>query len=396
MSQDIVAACREASGKEFPKPGLRRVSAWVEVDLAGLGRNVALIRADLPAAVGLMYVAKDDAYGLGAVPAVRTVLGAGGDSVAVVTLDEAAELRAAGIRAPILLMGERLEEEWPDVLELDLEPAIGSVAAAEALNRLATRMGRRVAVHLKINTGMNRFGFPWREVEQWSVRLARLDRLEVAGVFGHFAQSDEPDKTYARTQSGRFEGCLDRLREAGISPCRRHHANSGGALELPESHFDLVRVGILAHGVYPSASCRRVAGLEPVMTVKARVVAEQPVDPGDSVGYGMRWTATRRSRIGVMPVGYGDGYPRLRNEGRVLIRGRYVPVVGGVTMDALMVDLTEVPEAGVGDEGVLMGRQGGMEITPYELARLKRSVPYEILLGWRHRLPRVYLEGGGA
>lgn len=396
MSRATVATFREASGNHLRKSGLRRGSAWVEVDLAALARNVGLIRADLPAAVGLMYVAKDDAYGLGAVPAVHTVLGAGADSVAVVTLDEAAELRLAGVRAPMLLLGERLEEEWPDVLELGLEPAIGSVASAESLNRLATRLGRRVAVHLKINTGMNRFGFPWREVDQWSGRLAMLDRLEFAGVFGHFAQSDEPDKTFARTQGARFLACLDRLEEAGIRPRHRHHANSGGTLDLPELHLDLVRVGILAHGVYPSASCRRVPGLEPVMTVKARVVAEQPVEPGDSVGYGMHWRGARRSRIGVLPVGYGDGYPRLRNEGRVLIRGRYAPLVGGVTMDALMVDLTEVPEARVGDEVVLMGRQHGAEITPYELARLKRSVPYEILLGWRHRLPRVYRGAPGA
>jgi alanine racemase len=180
------------------------------------------------------------------------------------------------------------------------------------------------------------------------------------------------------------------LREAGISPRLCHQANSGGTLDLPEAHFDMVRVGILAHGVYPSAVCRRLAGLRPVMSVKARLVADQLLDPGDCVGYGMRWRATRPSRIGVLPIGYGDGYPRLRNEGFVVVAGQFAPIIGGVTMDAMMVDLTDCPAAKTGDVVVLMGEQGNTSVSAYDLATWSRSVVYQILPGWRHRLPRLY------
>ena len=365
-------------------------SAWIEVDLARLAGNFRRLRAALPAACRLLFVAKDDAYGLGSVKAAQVALANGADQLAVFTLGEAAELRTAGVTAPILLLGERLPDELPWVLELELEPCVGRLELARALAEFGRRRARPVPVHLKVNTGMNRFGLPWREAESWSRELAGLRGLDFAGVLSHFAQSDELDKTFARVQLGRFERCLGALRAAGIVPRRVHHCNSGGFLDLAEAHFDLVRVGILAQGVFPSSVCRRLEGLQPVMTVKARLVATQPVEPGDTVGYGMRWRAERPGRIGVLPLGYGDGYPRVRNEGCVLLHGRRVPIVGGVTMDALMVDLTDLPAAQEGDESVLQGTQGTETITVQEIAGLKRSVTYDVLVNWRHRLPRVY------
>lgn len=365
--------------------------AWVEVDLAALAQNFRLIRADLPARTRLLYVAKDDAYGLGAVRASQTALANGADLLAVFTLGEAAQLRDAGIRAPILLLGERLPDELPWVLELGLETCVGRIEIARQLAELGRRRGHPVPVHVKINTGMNRFGLPWRDVANWSAELAQLQGLEFAGALSHFAQSDELEKAFARTQAARFEACLTALRAAGVKPRLVHHCNSGGFLDLPDAHFDLVRVGLLAQGVYPSSVCRRLPGLQPVMSLKARLVAVQKVEPGDTVGYGMRWRAERPGRIGVLALGYGDGFPRVRNEGGALVRGRRAPIVGGVTMDALMLDLTDVPVAEVGDEAVLLGRQGEEEITIHELAALKRSVSYDVLVNWRARLPRVYL-----
>lgn len=368
-------------------------SAWVEVDLDRLADNFRRLRAALPPPKRLLFVAKDDAYGLGSVTAAQVALAHGADQLAVFTLGEAAELRDAGISAPILLLGERLPEELPWVLELGLEPCVGRLEIAQPLAELGRRRNRPVPVHLKLNTGMNRFGLPWREAGAWSRTLAGLTGLEFAGVLSHFAQSDELDKTFARVQLGRFQQCLAALHDAGIVPRQVHHCNSGGFLDLAEAHFDLVRVGILAQGIYPSSVCRQLAGLRPVMSVKARLVATQNVEPGDTVGYGMRWRAERPGRIGVLPLGYGDGYPRVRNEGSVLLHGRRVPVVGGVTMDALMVDLTDLPEAQVGDEAVLQGSQGAETITVQEVAALKRSVTYDVLVNWRHRLPRVYRGG---
>ena len=366
-------------------------SAWVEVDLAALAQNFRLLRAELPAPTRLLYVVKDDAYGLGAVRASQVALANGADQLAVFTLGEAAELRDAGIRAPILLLGERLPDELPWVLELGLEACVGRVEIAQQLAELGRQRGRAVPVHLKINTGMNRFGLPWRRATEWSRELAALQGLEYVGALSHFAQSDELEKAFANTQRVRFEDCVATLRAAGVRPQLLHHCNSGGFLDLPDAHFDIVRVGLLAQGVFPSSVCRRLPGLKPVMAVKARLTAIQELEPGDTVGYGMRWRAERPSRIGLLSLGYGDGFPRVRNEGSALVRGRRVPIVGGITMDALMIDLTDVPAAEVGDETVLMGRQGDAEITAHDIAALKRSVSYDALTGWRTRLPRVYL-----
>lgn len=375
-----------------PSPPRPR-SAWVEVDLSALARNCRLLRAELPAGVRLLYVVKDNAYGLGAVPAARIALASGVDDLAVFTLGEAGELRDGGIHAAILLLGERLPGELPDVLELGVEPCVGRLEIAEELSRLGQQRGRPVPVQIKINTGMNRFGFSWRTCPDWGAQLARMPGLEFAGVLSHFAQSDESEKEFARTQLARLEQCVATLREAGVAPRQIHHCNSGGFLDLPEAHGSVVRIGLLAQGVYPSSVCRRLSGLQPVLSVKARFAAIQELATGDTVGYGMRWRAERPSRIGLLSLGYGDGYPRVRNEGSVLVQGRAVPIVGGVTMDAMMVDLTDLPSAGVGDEAVLLGRQGDAEITAHDIAALKRSVSYDVLTGWRMRLPRVYLGG---
>ena len=369
-------------------------SAWVEVDLTALAANFRLLRADLPIAVRLLYVLKADAYGLGAVTAARVALAHGASHLAVYTLGEAATLRQAGIDAPILLLGERLIDELPYALDLDLETCVGRLEIAERLSSLGLARGRPVPIHIKVNTGMNRFGFAWREVLQWSHALAQWPGLHFAGMMSHFAQSDELEKAFARTQLARFRGCVATVQAAGIQPTLLHHCNSGGAMDLSDAHFDLVRVGVLAHGVQPSSVCRRVLGLQPVLSVKARIVTVQSVEPGDTVGYGMRWQAQRPSRIGVLPLGFADGFPRVRNEGHALLQGRRVPIVGGVAMDALLVDLTDLPAAQVGDEAVLLGRQGELEITAHDLAALKRSVSYDVLAGWRSRLPRRLLEGG--
>ena len=365
-------------------------SAWVQVDLDQLARNWEILRREVPASVSLMFVAKDNAYGLGAVEAARVALEGHADSLAVFTLGEAQELRDAGITAPILLLGERLADEVPHVLELDLEPCVGSIEMAEAFSRAGRTRGRPVPIHLKVNTGMNRFGFSWRNVDSWGPILKTLPALEFRGALSHFAQSDELDKGFARTQSQRFEGVLKCLSAQDIRPQWIHHCNSGGVLDLPDAHFNRVRVGLLAQGVYPSEVCRRLEGVLPVLSLRARLTAIQELEIGDTVGYGMRWRAERPSRIGVLSVGYGDGYPRLRNQGQALLHGRRVPIVGGVTMDALMIDLTDVPEAQLGDEAVLLGTQGTDCITVQELARLSGTVTYDVLAGFRGRLPRVY------
>ena len=208
----------------------------------------------------------------------------------------------------------------------------------------------------------------------------------------HFSQSDERDKGYAKLQHGRFLGVLEAMEATHLPVRYRHICNSGGFLDLPQAHHDMVRIGILPLGVFPSQVCRRIEGIQPVMTVKTRVSGIRTLRPGECVGYGMHYRATETRRIAVLPVGYGDGYPRLRNNGHALIAGRRAPVIGGNAMDATMVDITDIPEAGMWSEAVLMGRQGNEEITAHEVAQWKGTVTYEVLVAWRSRLPRVYLD----
>ena len=367
--------------------------AWVEIDLARLRNNLRLIRHDLPRQVQLMAVVKDEAYGHGALDAARIALEEGAWGLGLSTLEEAMTLREAGITAPLLLLGERQEAELPWCVEHDLTVCINGSHTVRKLAHIAAAHGKRVPVHLKIHTGMSRFGARWDEALPLIEQIAAEKSLLLEGVMTHFAQSDETDKTFANLQFSRFNEVLRAMEQRKIPVNLRHTCNSGGFLDLPHAHLDMVRVGILMYGVFPSSVCRRIPGIEPVMSVKARIAAIQKLKPGEVVGYGMRYTAPSERRIAVLPIGYGDGFPRVRNTGGALIHGRRAPLIGGIAMDALMVDITDIPEAQIWDEAVLMGKQGGEEITVHDIAKLKNSVSYDVLTNWRLRLRRKAVNG---
>ena len=362
--------------------------AWTEIDLGRLRRNLQLIRRDLPQNVRLLAVTKDEAYGHGALDVARIALEEGAWGFGLSTLEEATHLRDAGITAPLLLLGERQEAELEWCVAHNLTVCINEPHNVRALARLAASFEKRVPVHLKINTGMSRYGVRWDEALPLIEQILAEKSLVLEGAMTHFAMSDETDKTFANLQFTRFSNVLRELEQANIPLKLRHCCNSGGFLDLPHAHLDMVRVGILMHGVFPSTVCRRIAGIEPVMSVKARIAAIQKLKPGDVVGYGMRYTAASERRIAVLPIGYGDGFPRVRNDGCALIHGRRAPLVGGVAMDAITVDITDIPQAQMWDEAVIMGRQGGEEITVRDVARLKNTVTYDVLTNWRLRLRR--------
>ncbi len=368
--------------------------AWVEIDLARLRNNLRLIRRDLPQHVQLMAVVKDEAYGHGALDAARIALEEGAWGLGLSTLEEAMSLREAGITAPMLLLGERQEAELPWCVEHDLTVCINGPHTVRQLARIAAAHDKRVPVHLKIHTGMSRFGVRWDEAQPLIEQILAEKSLLLEGVMTHFAQSDETEKTFANLQFSRFDEVLRGMAARGIFVKLRHTCNSGGFLDLPHAHLDMVRVGILLYGIFPSSVCRRIPGIEPVMSVKARIAAIQKLKPGEVVGYGMRYTAPSERRIAVLPIGYGDGFPRVRNQGGALIHGQRAPLIGGIAMDALMVDITDIPEAQPWDEAVLMGRQGEEEITVHDIAKLKNSVSYDVLTNWRLRLRRKSVNGG--
>jgi alanine racemase len=365
--------------------------AWVEIDLGKLRRNYELINQDKDPALRVMAVVKDDGYGHGGMEVARTALESGATFLALSNLEEAMRLRDQGISCRLLLLGDRQPGELSWCVAHDLTCCVSEPATVGLLSELAARAGKRVPVHVKINTGMNRYGVRWTAAAGLAERIRSSQSLLLEGVLSHFAQSDESDKTYANLQFSRFNESLREMSERGITARIRHVCNSGGFLDLPHARLEMVRLGILPLGVFPSSVCRRIAGIEAVMSVKARIAAIQVLEPGDCVGYGMRYTAPSPRRIAVLPLGYGDGFPRVRNQGCVLIRGQRAPLVGGVAMDAITVDITDIPGTRVWDEAVIMGRQGSEEISVHEVAKLRGSVSYDVLTSWRTRLPRMYV-----
>jgi len=363
---------------------------WIEIDLRQYRRNLEAIWSAKEPATGIAIVVKDDAYGHGAVELGRIASERGAEFLVVASLAEAEKLQAARLSSKILILGERHPEEISPCVQAGFSFTSGSMESLREIESRARALGQKARVHLKIDSGMSRYGVRWSEAAAIASELKQLPSIIPEGILSHFAMSDELDKSFALLQLSRFEEALANLRQNGIEPKHIHICNSGGLLDLPQAHCNLVRVGILGLGVYPSKVCRRLDGIAPIMSVKARISAIKKLEPGDCVGYGMRFTAPKPMRIATLGIGYGWGYPRVRNKGAVLVGGQRCPIIGGVSMDAITVDITDVPTAKTWDEVVLLGTQASQEITIHEIAELKGSVSYDAMVSWRDRLPRVY------
>jgi alanine racemase len=369
--------------------------AWVEINLAQLRRNLEIIRADMPPALKWCSVVKDQAYGHGAVEMAREAVRAGASYVAVATLDEALELRNAQISAPILIFGERPQNELECCIDNDFTIFVNDGAQAKQVDELARQKNKLASVHVEIDTGLSRYGMRWTKASPVIESILQFANLPLAGIMTHFAMSDELDKTFAYEQLRRFEDALQELRERRLSPNPPpifHACNTGGYLDIPKAHFDMVRMGILPLGVYPSKVCRRITGLLPIMSVKTRLAAVKQIEAGDTVGYGMRYRAESPRTIAVLPIGYGDGFPRVRNTGYVLVHGKRAPIIGGNAMDAMMIDITDIPQTQLWDEVVIIGKQGNDGISVHDLAAWGGTVSYDIMTRWSVRMPRVYSE----
>lgn len=361
----------------------------VEVDRDALRHNLAAIRAHVgPARV--LAVLKANAYGHGMVEVARLMEAEGVAMLGVAVLEEGLRLREAGVASPILVMGGILGSQIPLFLRHDLILAASSVDKLRAIEEAAAALGIRAKVHLKIDTGMERIGVHWYSARSLLEASLSCEHVDVDGIFSHLANADSPDLTHARLQLERFCEVLDFYRQRGLAPPTRHLANSGGLLQLPEAHLDLVRPGISLYGVYPSQDIPRTLDLQPALTWKSRVVYFKVVQPGNPVSYGSRWAPESLVRVVTVPVGYGDGYSR-RMSGRaeVLLRGERFPVVGSICMDQIMVNL-EWASAWNGDEVVLLGQGEGGCILVEELAAWSGTVPYEVLTSINTRVPRVY------
>ena len=363
---------------------------WTEIDLDALAYNVASLKRQAgPAAVAA--VVKANAYGHGAIGIARATLEAGADRLAVICVDEGEQLRRGGVSAPILVMGHSSVSEARRIVELQLAPTVTSLEMGHALACEAEAASVRQRLHLKVDTGLNRYGLTPQEVVPLAEALRAIPSLEVEGVFTHFASADEGDKRFTLEQYTTFRGVMEKLPWVPI----RHVSNTATLLDRPEMSLEMTRPGVGMYGLYPSSYVSRSLNLRPVLSLKSRVTRLTRVAPGDSVSYGRTWRANRPSTIALVMCGYADGLPRLlSNRGSMLVRGRRVPIVGRVCMDMCMVDVTDVPDVAQGDEVVVIGRQGEAEITAEEVAELCGTISYEILCGISGRVPRLYLRRG--
>lgn len=368
---------------------------WAEIDLGAIERNVAAVKRQLRDGAEVMAVVKANAYGHGAVRAARAALAGGARWLAVNLADEGVELRRAGITARILVLGYVPPWEADKIVFYGLTPTVNTHQLALALASAAKQRSLPLPVHVKVDTGLSRFGLPPEEVVPFVQCLATVPQLQFEGLWTHFASADERDKTFAHAQLALYHNTLARLAEAGLAPRLRHAANSAAALDLPEAHLDCVRLGISLYGLYPSAEVSRAVPLAPAMTLKSRVARLRLLPAGSTVGYGRTFTAGRPTLVALVPGGYADGLRRaLGNVGSVLVRGRRAPIVGRVSMDQIVVDVTDIPGVEHDDEVVILGRQGGDEITADELAGWMGTINYEVVTGVSQRVPRVYLRDG--
>lgn len=368
------------------------------IDLDAIEYNMEMMRQNLDEGVKILSVIKSDGYGHGALQVAKFL----SDKeyiwgYAVAALDEGMILRRGGIDKPILVMGCIFPEQWEEMLASEIHMTIYDSDTARRVSDFAVNMGKKAFIHLKIDTGMSRLGFPAKEESIGRIEeISRMPNLIIEGMYTHFARADETDKSDARRQLREFLWMKEQLSRLGVTASYYHCANSAGIIDLREADMDMVRAGIATYGLYPSDEVRKeLVPLRPAMELVSHVVHVKWVDAGTPVSYGGTFVTAKRTRIATIPVGYGDGYPRsLSNKGYVLIHGKKAPILGRVCMDQFMVDVTEIEGVEFGDLVTLVGRNGEAFVTVELLSELAGKLRYEFICNFGKRVPREFLRHG--
>lgn len=386
-------------GREFPL-------AWAEIDLGAVAHNVRELRRITVSSAMVLAVVKANGYGHGAVRIAQTALQNGAERLGVANLDEAVSLRENGIDAPILIFGYTAPERFQTLLEYDLTQSVYSLDMAGRLSDAAASMGKKIRIHIKLDTGMGRVGIlsipdhspvpvrnPSSVVDEIRAVLC-LKGCTTEGIFTHFATADHWDKSYAEQQFQRFMEIMNRLRADGLLPSVIHAANSAATIDMPHTHLDMVRPGISVYGLYPSSEVNRDAIiLKPALTLKTRVVHLKEVPAGFAVSYGCTYKTFRATTIATVPMGYADGFGRLLSScGSMLINGERAPVVGRVCMDMTLLDVGQIPDVALEDEVVVIGRQQQGVIPAEEIAAALNTINYEVVTSIGERVRRIYKE----
>jgi len=380
-----------------------------EIDLNAIAHNVReLRRVTKSPSVRFMAVVKANAYGHGAAEVARKALESGADMLGVARLGEGIQIREAGICAPILIFGHTPADYAGKLCDHDLTQTVHTCESAGALSDFALSRGKKIRVHIKVDTGMGRLGMvavadhlikrriiaeKQKKLADDILTIAGLHGIETEGIYTHFAASDSSDKSFADRQFAIFTDLLELLHHRGLNIPIRHAANSGAIIDLPETHLDMVRAGVAIYGLYPSDEVDKTrVSLRPAMCLKAGVVHLKKVPAGFSVSYGMTWKTPNPTVIATVPVGYADGFSRLlSSNGHMLVRGHRAPITGRVCMDMTMVDVGHIPDVRTGDEVVIIGPQGDAEITADEIASSVGTINYEVVSSVMARVPRLWL-----
>ena len=368
-----------------------------EIDLTAFRHNLQNLRKYLDPQTRIMAVVKADAYGHGAVPCARIAVESGAANyLGAGVIEEGIELRENGLNAPILILGSIFPDEAEDLVRHNLATILCTQPLAQALSKEAEKQDKTVSVHIKVDTGMNRLGISPENLPALLDQVRNLKNLKIEAVSTHFSSADDEDLSVTQAQLEKFQTALTILQKEGVHTPIVHCANTSALFKFPESHFNMVRPGLILYGVLPSPSLRPVIDqgenpFQPVMQWKSQIILLKPIAKNQPVSYSGSFTTQRDSLIATLPIGYADGLHRmLSNKMDVLIRGRRAPQVGNICMDMILVDVTDIPDVQAGDEVVIFGRQGDEMISVEELAVKGKTIPYEILCSVSKRVPRIY------
>ena len=364
---------------------------WAEIDLAAIEFNYKQVKKLVGNNIHIMVVVKANAYGHGTVEVSRVLEGLGVDYLGVATTDEAVRLRDNGVNSPILILGSVLPEEAEAAMSRNITLTLCSEELFDAVKKINKEKGTRAQVHIKVDTGMGRIGVWHEEALDFVKKVSRDKSFILEGVYTHFSSAGRDD-FFTRYQIESFEKLLADIEKQWIKIPLKHAANSIATVDFKRSHMNLVRPGLVVYGMYPKYTFPKIITLKPAMSLKTKIVFIKDAPPGRSISYGRTYITQRHTKIATLPIGYADGYERgLSNKGEVLIHGQRAPVIGKVTMDQTLIDVTNIKGAKLGDEVVLIGKQGKEEIRAEKLARLAGTIAYETVCSISNRVPRVYL-----
>ncbi len=364
---------------------------WTEIDLDAISHNYRAIKDRLRQGTKILAVVKANAYGHGMVEVSRKLAKGGASYLGVASVDEAVALREAKIKLPILILSSILSKEIKDAINYGLTFTICDKELSKEIDKVARKVNKRILAHVKVDTGMGRLGVWHEEADELIEHVSGLKNIILEGIYTHFSSADEENTDYTIEQINNFKAIIKELEKKGLKVPYIHAANSAGAILFKDSHFNMVRPGLMIYGLYPNEAISKTVRLKPALSLKTRIIFLKRAPSGRSISYGRTYITNKETQIATLPIGYADGLNRgLSNKGEVIVRKKRVPIVGRICMDHTMVDVGDINGIKVGDEAVLIGAQGSERITAEDIARLLDTIPYEVVCWISSRVPRMY------